>query len=598
MSAGIASENGFTAAPGSALVRPAGGSTAAGVLDRLSRTKRSRQTDLRSIAQGRSSACHCNPRPPIQAHPARTVYDPPWHARRLRRLARRTGTTTDFTRKNRPSLVYAKTSLKSSRWMKSSTAVSIAFSFWRSAGAQDMTGIEIGIVSDCLHCIHGEPVADPVCATLLGPTRVIPKELPGLTCRGIDIDLGTQGPAQAADQIIAELCTPFRESVVAMRRGERWIESLEPAELRSSVNFGRLRKNGVYLITGGLGDLGLVIAEELAREFEARLVLLGRTPLVPAQEWRHALKSSDTPDRLKPRIAKLVELESLGAEILYIPCDVSRRNEMKRAIDTARARFGAIHGVIHAAGVIDDGPLLIKSRASAASVLDPKVKGTLVLIDVLTAAMADTTHNEPLDFIALFSSVSSLSAPAGQVDYIAANSFLNAFAASRRDVRVVAINWDAWRDVGMAARASTAHPLLGRRLVDTGSEIVYKATLCRERHWMLAEHCLKTGQAVLPGTGYLEMASAALTNGSFDQGVAFEDVFFQSPFLADPAQSREALVDLNRTHNGTFQFSVRTGDHGSIEHASGRIERCHKPPPGRVALEAIRARCQSRLCHV
>ena len=79
----------------------------------------------------------------------------------------------------------------------------------------------------------------------------------------------------------------------------------------------------------------MVIAEELAREFRARLVLLGRTPLVPAREWNHALESSDTPLRLKSRIKKLVELQSLGAEILYLVCDVSHRDEIKRAIEVA-----------------------------------------------------------------------------------------------------------------------------------------------------------------------------------------------------------------------------------------------------------------------
>jgi acyl transferase domain-containing protein len=95
----------------------------------------------------------------------------------------------------------------------------------------------------------------------------------------------------------------------------------------------------------------------------------------------------------------------------------------------------------------------------------------------------------------------TLSAPAGNVDYVAANAFLNAFADSRRDVRVIAINWIAWRDVGMAARTSSTHPLLGRRLVDTGTEIVYRTSLRRERLWVLAEHCLKTGQPVFPGAG-------------------------------------------------------------------------------------------------
>ena len=228
-------------------------------------------------------------------------------------------------------------------------------------GAQDITGIEIGIVSNCLHRIHGEPAADPVCATLLGPARVISKELPGMNFRGIDVDLSAQGPAPAAHQIIAELCTPYRDSVVAIRRGERWTETLEPVQFQSNAIFGGFRKKGVYLITGGLGDLGLMIAEELAREFEARLVLLGRTPLVPPQQWKRALESTETHDHLKSRIAKLIELESLGSEILYLSCDVSRRNEMKWAIHAARTRFGSINGVIHAAGVIDDGPLLLKS---------------------------------------------------------------------------------------------------------------------------------------------------------------------------------------------------------------------------------------------
>ena len=477
--------------------------------------------------------------------------------------------------------------------MKSSTAVFTVSSFWLRRGSPGYHRHRDR------YCVELPPShtwragGRSRIATLLGPARVISKELPGMNFRGIDVDLSAQGPAPAAHQIIAELCTPYRDSVVAIRRGERWTETLEPVQFQSNAIFGGFRKKGVYLITGGLGDLGLMIAEELAREFEARLVLLGRTPLVPPQQWKRALESTETHDHLKSRIAKLIELESLGSEILYLSCDVSRRNEMKWAIHAARTRFGSINGVIHAAGVIDDGPLLLKSCAKAARVLDPKVEGTLILTDVLTEATANDKQHEVLDFIALFSSVSSLSAPAGQVDYVAANAFLNTFAASRRDVRVIAINWDAWRDVGMAARASSTHPLLGRRLVDTGSEIVYQMSLSRERHWVLADHRLKTGRAVFPGTGYLEIAAAALTHGSFDQGVAFEDVFFQAPLLANPAQSQETQLNLRRTDDGTFQFWVRTGDHGSIEHASGRIQRRLEPRHERVVLDVIRARCRS-----
>ena len=97
----------------------------------------------------------------------------------------------------------------------------------------------------------------------------------------------------------------------------------------------------------------------------SRLVLLGRTPLPPADLWENALAEIGTPDQIKQRIAKLIEIQALGAEVLAIPGDVSKPSDVKRAIELACATFGSINGVIHAAGVIDDGPLQLKSRDRA-----------------------------------------------------------------------------------------------------------------------------------------------------------------------------------------------------------------------------------------
>jgi acyl transferase domain-containing protein/thioesterase domain-containing protein len=460
-------------------------------------------------------------------------------------------------------------------------------------GDQDLSGIDIAIVSDRMQSVAGESILDPVTATLLGPTRVIPKELPGINCRSIDIDLTSQGRSQLAVQIISEHCIPFSDPAVAIRGGERWIEILERCDLHALTNLGRLRQKGVYMITGGLGDLGLVIAEELARNCKARLVLLGRRPVPPAEEWKDALEAASTPDRIKRQLRKLIEMESLGGEVLTLSTDVCRRDEMKRAIATAVARFGVINGVIHAAGIVEDGPLQLKSREGAARVLGPKVNGTFVLHDVLQEAMGG--NDRRLDFCVLFSSVSSVLAPAGQVDYTAANAFLDSFAASRRDAGVVAINWGPWREVGIAARTAAAHPLLGRRLAGAADEVLYALPLRYERHWLLADHCLKGGMAVVPGTGYLEMAFAALTQGSFDQGVEFEDVFFVAPLFAAPGQTREVRVALQPGSNGAFQFSVRTHDGRWIEHASGRIARCKEPLVADRAIDRIRARCQARV---
>ncbi len=128
------------------------------------------------------------------------------------------------------------------------------------------------------------------------------------------------------------------------------------------------------------------------------------------------------------------------------------------------------------------------------------MRGTLVLEEALRDA--------PLSCFVLFSSVSSIFPPAGQVDYAAANAFLDAFALSRKDP-VTVINWGAWREVGMSARSASPHPLLEERLLATPREIVYSSQLSQQ-HWLLSEHKLKKGKALLPGTGYLEMAAAAV----------------------------------------------------------------------------------------
>ncbi len=111
------------------------------------------------------------------------------------------------------------------------------------------------------------------------------------------------------------------------------------------------------------------------REYEARLILLARTPFPPEQEWKIALDDAGTPARLKQRIRKLIELKSLGAEVLVTTGDVCSRDDVRRAIDLGIERFGPLHGVIHAAGVIDDGPLQTKSPAKRSSRSRPQGQG-------------------------------------------------------------------------------------------------------------------------------------------------------------------------------------------------------------------------------
>ena len=181
-------------------------------------------------------------------------------------------------------------------------------------GDQDLGAVEIACVSNGLQSVSGENVVEPARAALLGPVRVIPKEFPGAFCRSIDLDRNIQDLRRTASDIIAECSLRSADSCVAYRQSERWVETFESTNLRTQTSGTRLREKGVYLIVGGLGGIGLVVAEHLARTVHARLVLVGRTPLPPASEWQAVLDKPNGANgaRARQTIAKLREIESSG----------------------------------------------------------------------------------------------------------------------------------------------------------------------------------------------------------------------------------------------------------------------------------------------
>jgi thioesterase domain-containing protein/NAD(P)-dependent dehydrogenase (short-subunit alcohol dehydrogenase family)/acyl carrier protein len=435
--------------------------------------------------------------------------------------------------------------------------------------------------------VAGEPVRDPARAVLLGVSRVIPKELPGIACRSIDIDLESGKGLGCAGQIILEMDAIRENATVAYRRGERFVETVEPFNLTAAPERRRLERGGVYLITGGLGGLGLVVAEQLAREFNARLVLVGRSALPPESQWEVALKGDCLTQA--QTIQKLMEIRSDASGLVVAQADVTNLNQMRDAIGMARKKFGRIDGVFHAAGVLDDGPLMLKTAQSAARVLDPKVRGTLVLEE----ALGDT----PLSCFVLFSSISSIASPAGQVDYAAANAFLDAFALSRKQQPITVVNWGLWREVGMGARSVSPHPWLDERLLDSPEEIVYAGQFSQSRRWVLSEHKFKSGIALIPGTGYLEMVAGAFTRGSQQGAVEFQNVFFLAPFMVNGAESKEVRVQFRREQDagadkGAFRFSVFGQSGEWVEQCTGTIAPCRLQLPARVDRAAIAARCR------
>ncbi len=456
--------------------------------------------------------------------------------------------------------------------------------------AADIVRGKLLLASNQMQQVADEAVREPERAVLLGPAGVISKELPGIVCGAIDVDADADNTRERARALLAEMGSLHAGQPVAWRNGKRFVETAEAYDPAVSAEHKRIQPRGVYLITGGLGALGLAVAEHLAQEFKARLILVGRSVEVPESQWEKFVDDEQENDAEKAKIKKLLAIRSAAGGLLVVSADVTDLKRMRAAIEAARKKFGTIDGVFHAAGVLKDGPLATKTNESAQRVLAPKVHGTLVLEEALGDAKLST--------FVLFSSISSVEPPAGQVDYAAANAFLDAFARSRKGV-VTAINWDAWREIGMAARSAVRHPMLERRLRETASDVVYGSQLTLQKHWLLAEHRLKTGAAIAPGTSYMEMAAGAYGAGRARGPVELRDVYFLAPLAVEEKEQREVRVQLQREDGAgaeAFKFSVfaqggKAKSGSWIEHSTGSIGRPAATSKSVVDGKAIAARC-------
>ncbi|MCP4151599.1 MAG: SDR family NAD(P)-dependent oxidoreductase [bacterium] len=309
--------------------------------------------------------------------------------------------------------------------------------------------MEIFVVSDNSVQLAGDTMISPGKATVLGVSKVIPKEYPNIGCRCIDISLpekGTRREQRLIDRLIVEFNSESDDTSVAYRNYQRWVQAFEPYPIeRLQHQASRLKEKGTYLITGGLGGIGLVIAEHLAQTVKARLILVGRSMFPAKENWGQWLTDHDKNDNTSRKIVKLKKIEALGSEILIFKADIADMKQIQNIVSHVLDTFGSIDGVLHCAGVISDGLIQLKTKEMVEPVFAPKLMGTLVLEESL--------KNVELDFFILFSSLSSVLGPAGQVSYSSANAFLDAFAyykLSKDGTFAVSINWDVWKEVGMA----------------------------------------------------------------------------------------------------------------------------------------------------
>lgn len=462
--------------------------------------------------------------------------------------------------------------------------------------------------------VREEALTYPEKAAVAGPVKVAPRELPGLTCTWLDLQLPAlptgwrarpdpEAARALVDQVLEELLASPTNRQVSLRGPKRLELGHVALPLPPADDLGTWPMHCVCLITGGLGGIGLTLAERLAREKQARLVLLTRSAMPPASDWDEALRTRDPNDALVRRIRDVRRLQALGAEVLVLSADVCNVRDMQTAAEQATQRFGRIHAVIHAAGVVDDGPILTKTTGGVEDVFAPKVHG----VQILHSLFPDGS----IDWLVLFSSTSTVTAPAGQVDYVAANEYLNAYAGHRVGgrTRVVAINWGIWNEVGMAATAMAerlgekppaphhpaGQPMLDEATFDAQGHRLFTATYRCEDRWILDGHRTKAGRALLPGTGYIELAAQALRGNGENVPFTIQDLYFFRPLDVDDASPRRLRVRLNRSDEG-YRFEVRSdcrldGRNGFQLNAQATLVPGRLPPAAPIDPLAVLARC-------
>jgi acyl transferase domain-containing protein/acyl carrier protein len=304
--------------------------------------------------------------------------------------------------------------------------------------------LEIVVVTNNMQSLTGEEALEPEKATVLGLCKVIPLEYPNVTCRSVDIVLpggsnSVQRLAGLAEKLMAEAAAGSGDAVVAYRGAHRWVQIFEPLppvnRNNQNAQSSRPREKGVYILTGGLSEIDLALADRLAAT-PAGIVLTGDADVPPREKWEEWLAANGAADETSRVIERLRALEDAGAKLLVSPADVTNEEQMQSVVAEARRRFGRIEGVIHTASGMSGGIIQLKSLEAARTTLSRKLRGALVLRSVL--------QDEPPDFIALFSNTLSITGALGQSDYCAASAFLDAFAHAENakgETRVVSINW-------------------------------------------------------------------------------------------------------------------------------------------------------------
>ncbi|MEK8051131.1 amino acid adenylation domain-containing protein [Ideonella sp. DXS22W] len=436
----------------------------------------------------------------------------------------------------------------------------------------------LALLTEGAQAVTGDEALRPEAAAVLGLARVLPQERPGWAVRMIDVG-GRDGalapglrrallgelsqhrgtPASGATGTVESV--EALEVVVAVRARRRWTLRHAPATQGAAPQGAALapplRPRAVVLISGGLGQVGLALAGHFATAAQARLVLLGRSAFPPPTQWDDWLARHDATDATAQRIRRLRDLQALGAEVCVVSADVTDVAAMQVLAADLRQRYGAVHGVVHAAGVLAGAsfaPFSQLTRAACEQQFGPKLRGAQVLADCFDA-------DGGLDFFLPVSSISTVLGGWSMAAYAAANACLDALAQRRHadgHGHWCSVDWDAWRfDDAGPARAGTLAALALRP--DEGTQVLARVLALRagtaEPQWVVSTADLAARQALLASDA---QAPAAVAPAAAHERPALAGQFVEprSPIEQAIAEVWQELLGIDRVgvHDNFFDL--------------------------------------------
>lgn len=465
-----------------------------------------------------------------------------------------------------------------------------------------LEGLRLLFVTNNIFSVTEEPLYSPQKALVIGPARVFYHEYHEVQCHVVDVDLFAHAePHDIAQQLIAESHIDTHGNLVAYRGHNRWEEDYQSVHLKQDDTglAAEFKDDGVYLITGGLGGLGMLVAGHLSEVSNATLILTYRSALPPRDEWLTWGQQHPVDDPVSEKIAGILRLEERGNTVHLAQVDVCDYDGMRDVL----SGFARIDGVFHTAGIAGGGIIPLKNDADCAAVMDPKIIGSLILDELL--------QDKQPDFFILFSSITSIVGDEARIDYCSGNAFMDAFAHyrnQRRSGRTVSLNWGKWGDIGMAVRwakqleeknnkKSSAFKDVADDMLtlvsQEGMQEIYQVNLAVRKDWVIDEHRLSQ-QPTLVGTTILSILYEWLSIFKSQEHLQIKNLLLSKPVIYRNGWPRMLQLRVTSESNG-YKFSLRSRgvlDLGWDEHALGTVGQAENTLAGTpIEINAIRQRC-------